>query len=100
MVEIVTLPLLACVSDHQTVLVRGFVLGVDDVKAQSGVGSVNSSVVAAKLSTVLVKSLEITVMALEMLSFCGGAAVTVNVFAEDCPAFRASLVTVIEATVP
>ena len=64
-------------SVHQTVFVRGFVLGGFSVKTQGGVGSV-ASVVAAELSTVEVKlELEMTI-AFATLSFSGGAEVTVN----------------------
>jgi hypothetical protein len=86
------------VNDHQTVFVRGFVLRM----AQRGVGSVNS-VVAAELSTVLVKLVVVTTIAFAMLSFAGAEPFTVNVCADDnvdSPAFAASSVTVIEAIVP
>ena len=84
------------VNDHQTVFVRGFVLRM----AQRGVGSVNS-VVAAELSTVLVKLVVVTTIAFAMLSLSGAKAFTVNVCADDdSPAFAASSVTVIEAIVP
>jgi hypothetical protein len=88
------------VSDHQTVFVRGFVLGTGAVRAQGGVGSV-VSVVAAELSTVLVKLLVVTAIAFAMLSLAGAEPFTVNVCADDdSPAFAVSSVTVIEAIVP
>jgi len=93
-------PLEAAVSDHHTVFVCGFVLGTGAVRAQGGVGSV-VSVVAAELSTVLVKLLVVTAIAFAMLSLAGAEPFTVNVCAvDDCPAFAASSVTVIEAVVP
>ena len=96
----VTEPLVADVSDHHTVLVRGFVLGTWAVKAQGGVGSVDS-VVAAELSTVLVKLLVVIAIAFAILSLAGGAPFTVKVCdAEDSPAFAASSVTLTDATVP
>jgi len=100
MVETVTAPLVADVSDHHTVLVRGFVLGIWAVKAQGGVGSVDS-VVAAELSTVLVKLLVVIAIALAILSLTGAVPFTVKVCeADDSPAFAASSVTVTEAIVP
>jgi len=99
-VETVTAPLVVDVSDHHTVLVRGFVLGIWAVKAQGGVGSVDS-VVAAELSTVLVKLLVVIAIAFAMLSLTGGVPFTVKDFeADDSPAFAASSVTVTEAIVP
>jgi hypothetical protein len=96
MVDMVTAPLVAEVSDHHTVLVRGFVLR----EAQGGVGSVDS-VVAAELSTVLVKLLDVIAIAFAILSLTGGIPFTVKVCdAEDSPAFAASSVTVTEAIVP
>ena len=71
------------------------------VKAHGGVGSV-VSVVAAELSTVLVKLLLVTAIAFAILSLTGGPAeftVKVNA-ADDSPAFAASAVTVIAAVVP
>ena len=94
-----TEPLDAAVSDHHTVFVRGFVLGAGAVSAQIGVGSV-VSVVAAELSTVLVKVLAVTAIAFAMLSFAGGVPFTVNVFAADSPAFAVFALTVIDAVVP
>ena len=86
----------ADVSDHHTVFVRGFVLCV----AQGGVGSVNS-VVAAELSTVLMKPIVVIGIAFAISSFAGGVAVTVNdCDAEDSPALAALAVTVTEAVVP
>ena len=94
-------PLAVGVSDHHTVFVRGFVLGTGADRAQGGVGSVVISVVAAELSTVLVKLFVVTAIAFAMLSLGGAEAFTVNVCAvEDSPAFAASSVTVIEAVVP
>jgi hypothetical protein len=98
-VDKVTDPVEPAVSDHQTVLVRGFVLGCCAVNAQGGVGSV-ASVVAAELSTVLAKLLVVTAIAFAMLSLTGGVPFTTKVWAPDSPAFLASSVTVIEAVVP
>jgi hypothetical protein len=96
----VTDPLVEAVSDHHTVLVRGFVLGIWAVKAHGGVGSVDS-VVAAELSTVLVKLLVVIAIAFAILSLAGGVPFTVKVCdAEDSPALGASSVTVTEAIVP
>jgi hypothetical protein len=93
-------PLEAAVSDHHTVFVIGFVLGTGAVRAQGGAGSV-FSVVAAELSTVLVKLLVVTAIAFAMLSLAGAEPITVNICADDdSPAFAASSVTVIEAFVP
>ena len=90
----------ADVSDHHTVLVRGFVLGTWAVSAQGGVGSVDS-VVAAELSTVLVKLIVVIGIAFAMLSLTGEVPFTVNdCDAEDSPAFAASSVTATEAIVP
>ena len=72
------------------------------VKAHGGVGSV-VSVVAAELSTVLVKLLLVTAIAFAILSLTGGVPLTVKVCADeskDSPAFAASAVTVIRADVP
>ena len=92
----VTDPPDAAVSDHHTVFVRGFVL----LAAQVMVGSV-ASVVAAELSTMLVKFVVVTAIAFAMLSLIGGVPFTVKVCAaDDSPAFGASSVTVIEADVP
>jgi len=92
----VTAPLVADVSDHHTVFVRGFVLRV----GQGGVGSVDS-VVAAELSTVLVKLPVVIAIAFAILSLTGGIPFTVKVCeADDSPAFGASSVTVTEALVP
>jgi hypothetical protein len=89
----------ADVSDHHTVFVRGFVL----LKAQGGVGSVNS-VVAAELSTVLVELIVVIGSAFAILSLTGGIPVTLNGCAADVasesPALAASSVTVTEAVVP
>ena len=86
----------ADVSDHHTVFVRGFVLR----EAQGGVGSVDS-VVAAELSTVLVKLIVVIGIAFAILSLTVGVPFTVNdCDAEDSPAFVASSVTVTEAVVP
>jgi hypothetical protein len=76
-VDTVTDPFDAAVSDHHTVFVRGFVLGGEPAKAQAGVGSV-VSVVAAELSTVLVKLLVVTAIAFAILSFTGGVPLTVK----------------------
>jgi len=96
MVDRVIVPLVIDVSDHHTVFVRGFVLR----EAQGGVGSANS-VVAAELSTVLVKLLVVIAIALAILSLTGGVPFTVKDFeADDSPAFAASSVTVTEAIVP
>ena len=96
MVDRVIVPLVIDVSDHHTVFVRGFVLR----EAQGGVGSANS-VVAAELSTVLVKLLVVIAIAFAILSFTGGVPFTVNdCDAEDSPALGASSVTVIDAIVP
>src|ERR1700674_1996017 len=92
----VTAPLDAAVNDHHTVLVRGFVLR----GAQEGVGSVDS-VVAAELSTVLVKLLVVIAIAFAILSLTGGFPFTVkDCEADDSPALVASSVTVTEAIVP
>lgn len=88
--------LAADVSDHHTVFVRGFVLP----ETQGGVGSVDS-VVAAELSTVLVKAIVVIGVALAILSLTGGVPITVNSCeAEASPALGASSVTVTEAVVP
>jgi hypothetical protein len=88
------------VNDHHTVLVRGFVLGIGAVKAQGGVGSVDS-VVAAELSMVLVKLVVVVTIAFAILSLIGGVPFTVNVCGvEDSPALAASSVTVTKAVVP
>jgi hypothetical protein len=98
-VDKVTDPVDAAVSDHHTVFVRGFVLGTGAVRAQGGVGSV-VSVVAAELSTVLILPI-VTTIAFAMLSLAGAEPLTVNVCVDDdSPAFAASSVTVIEAVVP
>ena len=62
------------VNDHHTVLRRGFVL----LAAQEMVGSV-ASVVAAELSTVLVKFGVVIAIAFAILSLIGGVPFTVNV---------------------
>jgi hypothetical protein len=99
-VDTVTTALVAVVSDHHTVLVRGFVLGTWAVRAQGGAGSVDS-VVAAELSTVLVKLLAVIAIAFTILSLAGGVPFTVKVCdAEDSPPFAASSVTVTDAIVP
>ena len=92
----VTVPLDAGMSVHHTVFVLGLVL----CTAQIVVGSV-VSVVADELSTVLVKKLDVTKIALAILSFAGGALVTVKVCAaEDTPAVGELELTVTEAVVP
>jgi hypothetical protein len=84
------------VSDHHTVFVRGFALP----RAQGGVGSVDS-VVAAELSTVLVKLLVVIAIALAILSLTGAVPFTIKgCDADDSPAVAASSVTVTEAVVP
>jgi hypothetical protein len=96
----VTDPAEPVVRVHHTVFVRGFVLGFGAVDAHGGVGSV-PSVVAAELSTVLVKLLVVTAIAFAILSLAGGPAeFTVKVCAPDSPAFLVSSVTLIEAIVP
>ena len=91
--------MVADVTVHQTVLVRGFVLAFGPIKAQGGAGSVES-VVAAELSTVLVELIVIAIAPV-MWSFTGGVLVTVNDSdAEDSPALAASSVTETEAVVP
>ena len=91
-----TVPLDPGVSDHHTVFVREFVLPT----AQGGVGSVDS-VVAAELSTVLVKLPVVMAIAFAMLSLAGATPFTIKgCDAEDSPAFAASSVTVTEAVVP
>ena len=88
------------VSDHHTVLVRGFVLGFGPVVAHGGAGSV-VSVVAAELSTVLTKLFVVTGIAFAILSLAGGVPLTMKDCAADAsPAFGASSVTVTEAIVP
>lgn len=92
----VTAPLVEDISDHHTVLVRGFVLR----PAQGIVGSVDS-VVAAELSTVLVKLLVVIAIAFAILSLTGGFPFTVKVCeADDSPALAASSVTLTDAIVP
>jgi hypothetical protein len=96
----VTESLVADVSDHHTVLVLGFVLGTWAVKAQGGVGSVDS-VVAAELSTVLVKLLVVIAIAFAILSLAGAVPFTVKACdAEDSPPLAASSVTLTDAIVP
>jgi hypothetical protein len=94
-------PFDAGVSDHQTVFVLGFVLGIGAVKAQGGVGSVDS-VVAAELSTMPTKLFAVTAIAFAISSLGGFVPfITVKVrAADDSPAFAASSVTVIKALVP
>lgn len=87
-------------TDHHTVLVRGFVPGIGAVTTHIGVGSVDS-VVAAELSTALVKPILVMAIALAILSLTGGVPFTVKDFdAEASPAFAALSVTVTEAVVP
>ena len=82
----------ADVTVHHTVLVRGFILAFGPVETHGGAGSVES-VVAAELSTVLDELIVIAIAPVRW-SFAGGVLVTVNGSAvEDSPALAASSVT-------